>query len=56
MNFFICRIDDNRIMAKDKSKCLAETENYSEEDAKFMMMAIKLSEDNIDSGADLSEP
>ena len=37
-------------MGKDKRKSLAETVNYSEEDAKFMMMAIKLSEDNIDSG------
>ena len=37
-------------MGNDKNKCLAETVNYSEEDAKFMMMAIKLSEDNIDSG------
>ena len=37
-------------MEKDKSKFLIETLNYSEEDAKFMMMAIKLSEDNIDTG------
>ena len=37
-------------MGKDKNKCLVETDSYSEEDAKFMMMAIKLSEDNIDSG------
>ena len=37
-------------MGKVQSKYLVETVNYSEEDAKFMMMAIKLSEDNIDSG------
>jgi len=37
-------------MKKDNSRCLTETMNYSEEDQKFMMMAIKLSEDNIDSG------
>ena len=37
-------------MEKNQRKCLAETVNYSEEDAKFMMMAINLSEDNIDSG------
>ena len=38
------------IMAKEKSKCLVETTDYSEEDARFMKMAINLSEDNIDSG------
>ena len=37
-------------MEKDNSRCLPETTNYSKEDEKFMMMAIKLSEDNIDSG------
>ena len=37
-------------MRKDNGRYLAETVNYSEEDAKFMSMAIKLSEDNIDSG------
>jgi len=37
-------------MEKDNSRCLPETMNYSKEDEKFMMMAIKLSEDNIDSG------
>jgi len=37
-------------MEKDNSRYLPETTNYSKEDEKFMMMAIKLSEDNIDSG------
>ena len=39
-----------QIMEKTARKYLEETSNYSEEDARFMEMAIRLSEDNVDSG------
>ena len=39
-----------QIMEKTARKYLEETRNYSEEDARFMEMAIRLSEDNVDSG------
>lgn len=35
---------------KEAKKYLAETDNYSSEDAKFMSMAIQLSVDNVDNG------
>lgn len=34
----------------DKNKCLEEIYTFSEEDARFMEMAIRLSEENIDNG------
>lgn len=34
----------------DKEKYLPETYDYSEEDAKFMSLAIRLSEENVDAG------
>ena len=37
-------------MEKITKQTLAETTNYTEEDARFMEMAIKLSEENVDNG------